>query len=315
MGPLPVILFMHKKVFSKTQDILYAGLENIKKGEMKMKENKKHIILVLGLAAVIAVATAVLTCVLLMPKLMLGRRLNEILKDTYTYNAEASVAGVDMGILGDEFEGSITGSRSNDVIYGNVSYNGFECLEIYVENDGKVMLNIEKLFESAVNKAEEKTGLPLDFIRNKLTDLTISSSQIEDITGERFVTMADAGVTHNTLEEFVQAVKLLSSFKQVKADDIAAEYMLLGDDARYFMLELKDGMTKVYIGVPKDKNDKTTSFVVEYMGSGVADGADAIVWKIKLDYEVGEVGEIDVPDETLPKETIELLKKVYGYLE
>ena len=57
-----------------------------------MKENKKHIILVLGLAAVIAVAAAVLTCVLLMPKLMLGRRLNEILKDTYTYNAEASVA-------------------------------------------------------------------------------------------------------------------------------------------------------------------------------------------------------------------------------
>ena len=76
-----------------------------------MKENNKHIILVLGLAALTAVAAAVLTCVLLMPKLMLGRRLNEILKDTYTYKAEASVAGVDMGILGDEFEGSITGSR------------------------------------------------------------------------------------------------------------------------------------------------------------------------------------------------------------
>lgn len=98
-----------------------------------MKENNKHIILVLGLAALTAVAAAVLTCVLLMPKLMLGRRLNEILKDTYTYNAEASVAGVDMGILGDEFEGSITGSRSNDVIYGSISYKGFECLEIYVE--------------------------------------------------------------------------------------------------------------------------------------------------------------------------------------
>lgn len=110
-----------------------------------MKENNKHIILVLGLAALTAVAAAVLTCVLLMPKLMLGRRLNEILKDTYTYNAEASVAGVDMGILGDEFEGSITGSRSNDVIYGSISYKDFECLEIYVENDGKVMLNIEKL--------------------------------------------------------------------------------------------------------------------------------------------------------------------------
>lgn len=280
-----------------------------------MKENKKHIILVLGLAAVIAVAAAVLTCVLLMPKLMLGRRLNEILKDTYTYNAEASVAGVDMGIFGDEFEGSITGSRGKDVVYGNVSYNGFECLEIYVENDGKVMLNIEKLFESAVDRAEEKTGLPLDFIRNKLTSLTISSSQIEDITGERLVTMADAGVTHNTLEEFVQAVKLLSSFKQIKAEDMNAEYKLLGDDAGYFMLELKDGMTKVYIGVPRDKADKRTSFVVEYTGDGVAAGADTIVWKIKLDYEIGEVGEIDIPDETLSKETIEILKKVYGYLE
>lgn len=280
-----------------------------------MKENKKHIILVLGLAAVIAVAAAVLTCVLLMPKLMLGRRLNEILKDTYTYNAEASVAGVDMGIFGDEFEGSITGSRGKDVVYGNVSYNGFECLEIYVENDGKVMLNIEKLFESAVDRAEEKTGLPLDFIRNKLTSLTISSSQIEDITGERLVTMADAGVTHNTLEEFVQAVKLLSSFKQIKAEDMNAEYELLGDDAGYFMLELKDGMTKVYIGVPRDKADKRTSFVVEYMGDGVAAGADNIVWKIKLDYEICEVREIDIPDETLSKETIEILKKVYGYLE
>lgn len=280
-----------------------------------MKENKKHIILVLGLAAVIAVAAAVLTCVLLMPKLMLGRRLNEILKDTYTYNAEASVAGVDMGIFGDEFEGSITGSRGKDVVYGNVSYNGFECLEIYVENDGKVMLNIEKLFESAVDRAEEKTGLPLDFIRNKLTSLTISSSQIEDITGEKFVTMADAGVTHNSLEEFVKAVKLLSSFKQINSDAMSAPYKLLGDDARYFMLELKDGMTKVYIGVPKDKSDKRTSFVVEYTGDGVAAGADNIVWKIKLDYEICEVREIDIPDETLSKETIEILKKVYGYLE
>ena len=280
-----------------------------------MKENKKHIILVLGLAAVIAVAAAVLTCVLLMPKLMLGRRLNEILKDTYTYNAEASVAGVDMGIFGDEFEGSITGSRGNDVIYGNVSYNGFECLEIYVENDGKVMLNIEKLFESAVDRAEEKTGLPLDFIRNKLSSLTISSSQIEDITGEKFVTMADAGVTHNSLEEFVKAVKLLSSFKQINSDAMSASYKLLGDDARYFMLELKDGMTKVYIGVPRDKADKRTSFVVEYMGDGVAAGADNIVWKIKFNYEICEVREIDIPDETLSKETIEILKKVYGYLE
>ena len=260
-------------------------------------------------------AAAVLTCVLLMPKLMLGRRLNEILKDTYTYNAEASVAGVDMGIFGDEFEGSITGSRGKDVVYGNVSYNGFECLEIYVENDGKVMLNIEKLFESAVDRAEEKTGLPLDFVKSQLTDITISSSQIEDITGEKFVTMADAGVTHNSLEEFVKAVKLLSSFKQINSDAMSASYKLLGDDARYFMLELKDGMTKVYIGVPKDKSDKRTSFVVEYTGDGVAAGADTIVWKIKLDYEIGEVGEIDVPDETLSKETIELLKKVYGYLE
>lgn len=280
-----------------------------------MKENNKHIILVLGLAALTAVAAAVLTCVLLMPKLMLGRRLNEILKDTYTYKAEASVAGVDMGILGDEFKGSITGSRSNDVIYGSISYKGFECLEIYVENDGKVMFNIEKLFESAVNKAEEKTGLTLDFIRNKLKDFTISSSQIEDITGEKLVTMADAGVTHNTLEEFVQAVKLLSAFKQIKAEDMTAEYKLLGDDAGYFMLELKDGMTKVYIGVPKDKNDKSTSFVVEYTDDGAAVGADTIVWKIKFDYEICEVGEIAVPDETLSKETIEMLKKVYGYLK
>lgn len=129
------------------------------------------------------------------------------------------------------------------------------------------------------------------------------------------MTMADAGVTHNTLEEFVQAVKLLSSFKQIKAEDMAAEYKLLGDDAGYFMLELKDGMTKVYIGVPKDKNDKATSFVVEYTDDGAAAGADTIVWKIKFDYEICEVGEIDVPDETLSKETIELLKKVYGYLE
>ena len=65
----------------------------------------------------------------------------------------------------------------------------------------------------------------------------------------------------------------------------------------------------------KDKSDKRTSFVVEYTGDGVAAGADAIVWKIKLDYEICEVGEIDVPDETLSEETIELLKKIYGYLE
>lgn len=279
-----------------------------------MKENKKHIALVLVFAAILAVAAAVLTCVLLMPKLLLGKRLNEILKETYTYTAEASVEGMDMGILGEKLEGEIVGSRGDELIYGDIAYKGFDYLEIYVDNEGKVMLNVEKLFESAISKAEEKTGFSLDFMKNKLTDLTISSSQIEDITGIKFVTMADAGVTHNSLEEFVKAVKLLSSFKQVKTADMAAAYKLIGDDARYFMLKLKDGMTKVYIGVPKDKNEKTTSFVVEYTGDGKADGADAIVWKIKFDYEPAQVEPIEVPQETLSKDTIELLKKIYGYL-
>ena len=279
-----------------------------------MKENKKNILLVLLLAAVIAVAAAVLTIVLLMPKLLLGKRLNEILKETYKYTAEASVEGMDMGVLGEKLEGEIAGSRGDEVIYGDVSYKGFEYLEIYVDNDGEVMLNVEKLFESAISKAEEKTGLPLNFMKNKLTDLTISSSQIEDITGIKLVTMADAGVTYNSLEAFIRNVKLLSSFKQIKADSMPTAYELLGDEAGYFMLELKDGMTKLYIGVPKDKNDKQTSFVVEYTGDEKADDADAIVWKIKLNYELAQVDEIEVPQETLSKDTIELLKKIYEYL-
>lgn len=278
---------------------------------MKMKNSKKEAALILGLAAVIAVAAAVLTCVLLMPKLRMGNRLKELLKENYTYSAEVSVEGMDFGLLGDSLEGELAGSHSADVIYADVSYKGFEYLEAYVSADGKVMLNVEKLFESAIARAEEKTGIPLDFMKSRLTDLTISSDQIEDITGVKLVTMADAGVTQNSLQEFIQAMKLLSAVKQVKADDMAAAYKLLGDDAMYFMLKLKDGMTKVYIGVPKDKSDKSTSFVVEYTG----DESDAVVWKIKLDYEVGDVGEIEIPDETLSKETVEILKKVYGYLE
>lgn len=282
---------------------------------MKMKNSKKEAALILGLAAVIAVAAAVLTCVLLMPKLRMGNRLKELLKENYTYSAEVSVEGMDFGLLGDSLEGELAGSHSADVIYADVSYKGFEYLEAYVGADGKVMLNVEKLFESAIARAEERTGIPLDFMKSRLTDLTISSDQIEDITGVKLVTMADAGVTQNSLQEFIKAVKLLSAVKQVKTDDMAAAYKLLGDDAMYFVLKLNDGMTKVYIGVPKDKSDKSTSFVVEYTGDGVEDGADAIVWKIKLDYEVGDVGEIEIPDETLSKETIEILKKVYGYLE
>lgn len=282
--------------------------------EIKMKESKKAA-LVLGLAAAIAVAAAVLTCVLLMPKLRMGNRLKELLKENYTYSATVSVEGMDFGLFGDSIEGELAGSHSDEVIYGDVSYKGFEYLEVYVSADGRMMLNIEKLFESAIKKAEDKTGLPLDFMKNKLTDLTISSSQIEDITGIKFVTMADAGVTQNSLQEFINAVKLLSAVKQVKAEDMAAAYKLLGDDAMYFVLKLNDGMTKVYIGVPEDKKDKNTSFVVEYTGDGNADGADVIVWKITLNYEVGEAGEISIPDETLSKDAVEILRKVYGYLE
>ena len=280
-----------------------------------MKNRKKEAALILGLAAVIAVAAAVLTCVLLLPKLRMGNRLKEILKENYTYNADISMEGINFGLLGDSLEGEITGSHSDDVIYGDVSYKGFEYLEVYVSADGKVMLNVGKLFESAVNRAEEKTGLPLDFVKSRLTDLTISSDQIEDITGVKLVTMADAGVTQNSLQEFIQAVKLLSAVKQVKADEMEAAYKLLGDDAMYFVLKLNDDMTKVYIGVPKDKSDKSTAFVVEYTDDEAADGAETIVWKIKLDYEVGDVGEIEIPDETLSKDTIEILKKVYGYLQ
>ena len=69
-----------------------------------MKENKKNILLVLLLAAVIAVAAAVLTIVLLMPKLLLGKRLTEILTNTYTYTTESSVDGMYMGILGEKLE-------------------------------------------------------------------------------------------------------------------------------------------------------------------------------------------------------------------
>ena len=189
-----------------------------------MKNSKKEAALILGLAAVIAVAAAVLTCVLLMPKLRMGNRLKELLKENYTYSAEVSVEGMDFGLLGDSLEGELAGSHSADVIYAGVSYKGFEYLEAYVSADGKVMLNVEKLFESAIARAEEKTGIPLDFMKSRLTDLTISSDQIEDITGVKLVTMADAGVTQNSLQEFIQAVKLLSAVKQVKADDMAAAY-------------------------------------------------------------------------------------------
>ena len=81
-----------------------------------MKDSKKEAALILGLAAVIAVVAAVLTCVLLMPKLRMGNRLKELLKEDYTYSAEVSVEGMDFGLLGDSLEGELAGSHSTDVI-------------------------------------------------------------------------------------------------------------------------------------------------------------------------------------------------------
>ena len=77
-----------------------------------MKDSKKEAALILGLAAVIAVVAAVLTCVLLMPKLRMGNRLKELLKENYTYSAEVSVEGMDFGLLGDSLEGELAMSRT-----------------------------------------------------------------------------------------------------------------------------------------------------------------------------------------------------------
>ena len=127
--------------------------------------------------------------------------------------------------------------------------------------------------------------------------------------------MSEAGVSYGSLEKFTKAAKLLSEVKPLKKGELDASYQLIGAEAEYFLLSLNDGNTRVYVGVPKDREDKRTALVVEYTGEGKEQDAESVVWKLALNYEPGDVKDMEIPGETLSEDAIGILKKIYGYLE
>lgn len=148
---------------------------------------------------------------------------------------------------------------------------------------------------------EEKTGLSLSRT-SLLGDINISPEQIEEITGKDIATLSDAGVSSDMLENLAGAgadhmAYILKRIKEVNEED-----KLLGDDAIYFSITLEGVDSSIIIGIPESKEDKRVSLEVFY---------DDITWKLVGEYELKDVQQRKMPEETLSDRTIAVLREIY----
>lgn len=256
---------------------------------------KTNLIAITAGAAAVLIFIAVALYLNITPKLKLKSRLDELINETYTYSVDYSMKGMDFGILGDELEGNICGSKGVDILYGDISNNGYDYLELYVDSQAQMIFNVEPLFDSIVEAVEEKTGLSLSLVKLYIGDLNISKEQIEEVTGKEIFDLSES-LSGKNAEWAAYALQRIKD-----TDDIDK---LLGDDALYFSISMEDGSSYLIIGIPKSEDEKKISVEIFY-GEAVA--------KFVGTYEPGDVPDMEMPQPTMSDSTIAVLHEIYAY--
>jgi hypothetical protein len=167
-----------------------------------------------------------------------------------------------------------------------------------------MVFNINPLLENVMSKLEKQSGLPLSMLGSFMGDVNVSLSQIEEVIGQDLVTFSDQGISLAIMGGLVGEQNTIQDFEITYLKSTETEQALLGTAAYYYEISIPENDTKLILGIPKGKSDKKISCYTQ---------ADGATWKITADYEISDVGEIEMPQATVSDKTIDFLKKLYGY--
>lgn len=266
---------------------------------------KKKLCLIIGIIIAAIMIAATTGYFLLRSKLVLKEQITRILNENYSYTLEYQVEGQDMVLFSGDSEGTVTGTKGSEILYGALSTENVSMMDIYVDADQNVIFNAKPIAEKALNDFK---NIPIiGNLTNLVTvdDFYFSVRQIEEITGEKWISLPDAGVSENLFQSIGKdRSQATAAYSLKERKDLSEDEKLLGDDAYYFEMILEDYDSTLIIGVPKDTARNGLSLQVYY---------GDVTWKLRGTYNLTEDVVTVMPEETFGDEEIENLKTLYSY--
>lgn len=270
-----------------------------------MKKKKRILIGIICGLAIISAAVGVILYLHFAPYLRLKQTADQLLNKQYEYTVEGKVEGMNLKLLGNSFQGTIRGKKGNDVIDGDIIYKDITYLKIYANKQGDMVFDVTPLIDAAIDKVAESSPFIGGLIKSISSDVKISYAQIEEVLNQNIISLNDEGVSNELVSQVIYGKAedyTLTVLKEINPED-----ELLGTDAYYFEMDLKNYNTKLVIGIPKNRNDTKWSMNVY---------TDKITWSFTGEYEIKNVEEITMPESTVSDEIIDILKGLYtAYLE
>lgn len=270
-----------------------------------MKKKKPIIIGIICGVVVIAAAIGVILYIHFAPYIRLKQTADHLLNKEYEYTVEGKVEGMNLKLLGNSFQGTIKGEKGKDVISGDIIYKNSTYLKIYADKQENIIFDVTPLIDAAIDRVADSSPLIGGLIRSVSSDVKISYAQIEEVLDQNIISLNDEGVSNELVNQVIYGKA--EDYTLTVLKEISPEDELLGTDAYYFEMDLKNYDTKLIIGVPRNKNDTKWSVNVY---------TDKITWSFVGEYEIKNLEEIKMPESTVSDETIDILKMLYGtYLE
>lgn len=260
------------------------------------RKKKKLILIIISVLLVICLMVCVLIYSIVGTKMRLKRRVDELVQSSYSYEMDISISGIESKNFGESLEGTLTGRKYEDRVFGEFSMEDSTYFEIYMSPGQEVMFNAKPWFTYMLEQAGDKTGLPVGMLSGYLDDVFVSLSQLQEITGYDVGTKSGDSAELFRLFDADQIGNLALTLKEEKKLEICP----LGEEAYYYSIE-NDG-TKVILGIPKKEETKTVSVQIY---------KDELVMTLVGDYVLEPVAAIEIPESTLSKTTIDILTVIY----
>ncbi len=248
---------------------------------------KKLLIFLIAVLAVIAGGIAALKATGNWGRLALMQQLNTLQNKEYTFTASMDTSELDgLGISGTVSAGNLAAVLSSD---------GTELIGIYHEASGETVYDLMPAVNSMVSSIQSSLPFNLDIASMLPDQVTVSQSQLNDITGNSDST--DYFELLNSIEPWQAAIGVKT------CRDVSAEAALLGTDGISYYSISSQGMDLI-IGTPESFSDHRLSL-------WITDGTNTAA--IVLTYEEAEVEDFVMPEVTVSDDTINTIQQLYEY--
>ena len=241
------------------------------------------------------------------PKLVLRDRIDALVNSTYEYDADIHISGVSIGTMDKEFDLSVTGTKGEEVIYGRLSHEVFDYMDVYVDEDYNMIFNAKPFIDSMIDTAGDKMDVSLGLLTAFVSDMYVSLDQFEYIIGKDILTVSDAGISSEVFEGISKTGEIKKlGYVLMPSKEPYAKSDKLDKDAMYFSFKHKESGTILVIGIPENEEDNNIWCYVEKDGTS---------WEVYMEYAPEDDKGIEMPEETFSDDQLEFIKEIYSYWE